>query len=151
MRRGIYHQKAIALRKENPLVYPHPEDDLDALQPPPFKREKDESILEFTWRRRRIKQQNDARLSQISTWLEEAPQEPQRVLPLIAELVASLHSEVQLCVTTLETAFEDTAGKRRLTLAALATELKQTKNLVAFAAIALAIMLLAIMFYFSRH
>jgi hypothetical protein len=147
MRRGIYHHKAIALWKENPLVYPHPEDDLDALQPPPRKREKDESILEFTWRRAdALEQHNDARLSQISTWLQEAPQEPQRVLPLIAKLVALLHNEVQMCVTTLETALEDTAGKRRLTLAELATELKQTKNLVVGAAIAL-----AIMFYFFRH
>jgi hypothetical protein len=120
MRRSIYHHSAMRFWKENPLVYPHPDDDLDALQSPPFKQEKDETVLEFMWRRAdALKQQNDARLSQISTWLQEAPQEPQRVLPLIAELVASLYSEVQMCVTTLETAFEDTAGKRRLALASL--------------------------------
>ena len=45
-----------------------------------------------------LKEQNSARLSQICTWLQEAPQEPQRVLPLIAELIASLHREVQMCV-----------------------------------------------------
>jgi hypothetical protein len=147
MRRSIDDHWAMRLWKENPLVYPHPEDDLDALEPLPFKREKDESVLEFMERRAdALKDQNDARLAQISTWLKDAPQEPQRVLPLIGKLVASLHSEVQMCVTTLETAFEDTAAKRRLALAELAAELKQTKHLVIIAAIAI-----AVMFYLFRH
>jgi hypothetical protein len=124
-------------------VYPHPEDDLDALRPPPSNREKDESISDFMWRRAdELKQQNNAQLSQISTWLKEAPQEPQRVLPLIAELIASLHSEVQMCVTTLETALQSTSGKRRLALSELAAEVKDTKRLVVIAAIALAVIMI---------
>jgi len=102
MRRGVYHSWAERLWRENPLLYPHPEDDLDALNPPPFKREPDETISDFLWRRAdEIKQQTEARLAQISTWLQDAPQEPQRVLPLIAKLIASLHGDVQTCVKIL--------------------------------------------------
>ena len=42
-----------------------------------------------------IKRQTEARLAQILTWLQDAPQEPQRVLPLIARLITSLHGDVQ--------------------------------------------------------
>ena len=102
MRRSTYHSWATRLWKENPLVYPHPEDDLDALDPLPFKQEANEFASDFMQRRAdALKQQNDAQLSQIATWLRDAPQEPQRVLPLIAKLVASLHGDVQTCVTLL--------------------------------------------------
>lgn len=102
MRRSTYHSWATRLWKENPLVYPHPEDDLDALDPLPFKQEANESASDFMQRRAdALKQQNDAQLSQIATWLRDAPQEPQRVLPLIAKLVASLHGDVQTCITLL--------------------------------------------------
>jgi hypothetical protein len=138
---------ATRLWKENPLAYPHPEDDLDALEPPPLKREADESISDFMWRRAgEHKKQTNARLWQISSWLQGSPQEPQRVLPLIAELIASLYGEVQMCVTTLETALESTAGKPRLALAELAAELKQTKYLVIIVAVVLAIIII-----YSKH
>jgi hypothetical protein len=102
MRRRIYHSWATRLWNENPLVYPHHEDDLDALNPLPFKQEANESTSDFVRRRAdEIKQQNAARLSQIATWLRDAPQEPQRVLPLIAKLIASLHGDVQTCITIL--------------------------------------------------
>jgi hypothetical protein len=113
MRRRIYHHSAMRLWKENPLVYFHPEDDLDALEPPPFKREKDESVPEYMWRRADArKQQNDSRLSQIATWLRDAPQEPQHALPLIAKLIASLHGDVQTRITLLS---EESGNSKRPT------------------------------------
>ena len=134
MRRRIYQSQAIRLWKENPLVYSHPGDDLAALKPLPLTREPKESILDFMRRRAdELKEQNSARLSQICTWLQEAPQEPQRVLPLIAELIASLHREVQMCVENTA----ETPG-----LGQLAAEIKDLKRLVFIAAITLAIIII---------
>jgi hypothetical protein len=59
-------------------------------------------IRRFVQRRAdELRQRDDAQLSQIATWLRDAPQEPQRVLPLIAKLIASSHSDVQTCITIL--------------------------------------------------
>jgi hypothetical protein len=70
MRRSTYHSWATRLWKENPLVYPHPEDDLYALNPPPFKQEANEPASDFMQRHAdALKQQNDAQLRQIATWL----------------------------------------------------------------------------------
>jgi len=91
MRSSIYHHRALRLWKENPRLYSHPDDDLDALNPPPLKREKEEPISEFLWRRSEmLKAKNDARLSQILTWLYEAPKDPHRICPLIVSMVHAL-------------------------------------------------------------
>ena len=102
MRRRTYHSWSMRLWQESPLEYAHPDDDLDALNLKQFKQEANEFTSDFMQRRAdALKQQNDAQLLQIATWLRDAPQEPQRVLPLIAKLIASLHGDVQTCITLL--------------------------------------------------
>ena len=54
--------------RENPLVHPHPEDDLDALNLKTVKQEANETTSDFVQRRAdELKQRNDAQLSQIAT------------------------------------------------------------------------------------
>jgi hypothetical protein len=61
MRRHTYHSWSMRLWQENPLVYAHPDDDLDALNLKPFKQEANESISDFMQRcADQLKQQNDA-------------------------------------------------------------------------------------------
>jgi hypothetical protein len=102
MRRRIYHNRALHLWNEDPRLYPHPDDELDAIHPPPLNRDKDESASEFIWRRYEdLKTQGDARLSQILRWLDEAPHEPQRTYPLIVRMVHALSRDVQQCLSML--------------------------------------------------
>jgi len=112
MRRAVHHNWALRLWRENPHPYPHPDDELDALHPPPLKREKDESVSEFLWRHSEmLKAKNDARLSQVLTWLHEAPEEPHRIYPLIVRMMHALHGDVQECLRML--AEDQQTGKAR--------------------------------------
>jgi len=121
MRRAVHHNWALRLWRENPHPYPHPDDELDALHPPPLKREKDESVSEFLWRHSEmLKAKNDARLSQVLTWLHEAPEEPHRIYPLIVRMMHALHGDVQECLRML--AEDQQTGKARSGLSLFGVE-----------------------------
>jgi hypothetical protein len=51
MRRRVSDIWARRLWDEDPTMYPHPDDDLDALNPPAPKRERDETPSDFMYRR----------------------------------------------------------------------------------------------------
>jgi hypothetical protein len=96
MRRSVFDAWARRFWNENPTMYPHPDDDLDALNPPPSKRERDETVSDFMYRRtEELEALNEARLSQIKRWLKETPNEPQRVYPLMFRMIESLHRDVR--------------------------------------------------------
>jgi hypothetical protein len=102
LRRRIYDGWAMRLWRENPAIYFNPEDDLDALNPPAPEREADESLSAFLYRRaEQLKNNTYARESQIATWLKDAPDGPQRIVPLVTKLVATLHGEMQTWVHLL--------------------------------------------------
>lgn len=102
MRRSVFDAWSRRLWNENPSVYPHPDDDLDALNPPKIKREESEAFSDFMVRRaEELKSQNDARLSQVKTWLNDAPNDPKRIYPLIVRMMESIHQDVQECMTRL--------------------------------------------------
>lgn len=115
MRRGVFDAWARRLWNEDPTIYPHPDDDLDALNPPPaLKREHDETLSDFVYRRAdEVKAQSEARLSQIKIWLKEAPKEPERVCPLMIKMIESMHRDVQECMIMLAQAQQaDSKGFR---------------------------------------
>jgi hypothetical protein len=102
MRRSVFDAWARRLWNENPTMHPHPDDDLDALNPPASKRERDETLSDFMYRRaEELKALNEARLSQIKSWLKETPNEPQRVYPLMFRMIESLPRDVRDCMTML--------------------------------------------------
>jgi hypothetical protein len=102
MRRRVFDAWARRLWNENPTIYPHPDDDLDALNPPALKREHDETLSDFVNRRAdEVRAQSEARLSQIKDWLKEAPKEPERVYPLMVRMIESMHRDVQECMIML--------------------------------------------------
>jgi hypothetical protein len=117
MRRRVFDIWARRLWNEDPTMYPHPDDDLDALHPPAAKRERDETLSDFMYRRaEQVRDRNEARLSQIKTWLKDAPDEPQRVYPLMVRMIESVHRDVQECVTMLVDTQHTQASEKRFKL-----------------------------------
>ena len=102
MRRSVFHHRALDLWKKNPTLYPHPDDDTDAGSSELPKRERDEALADYLWRRSdELKTRTNARLDEIRRWLAETPGEPHRVLPLIALMIAGLQREMEERTTLL--------------------------------------------------
>ena len=100
MRRSAYYHRGLRLWKENPSVYPHPDDDVDSLRLEPMKREKDEPIADYLWRRsKEMKERTDARPGQIQRWLTDAPDKPERIVPLLTTLIADSQRELEDRIT----------------------------------------------------
>jgi hypothetical protein len=102
MRRSVFYHRGLRLWKDHPNVYPHPEDDSDALCLEPPKREKDEAITDYLWRRSgEMRPRTAARLEQIQRWLADAPDKPERIVPLLTSLITDSQRELEDRITIL--------------------------------------------------